>query len=521
MNVSFDIVLVSLFLLVLLLVVFIFLLYRRDQAVYKSIPLKSLTMSKFDLNRRKYLFEEKSNQHRKIFKPTQVSSWTNFADLVNQFDVKVRRRIAETLSKLEKGSEHESISFSIKNFHYHNRISDFELTWHKIDGETDYFLITSYNVRPKLKKTTYNRIHKLTNEQLLKQSNVKPYKGFIAFNIIGNLEQSVASVLQMLAAIWKVKRINYFIKSGLLIIVVAGKNNFRTSERIAKVVSAIQKKGYFRGIKKYFRGSASVISQKTTSNKYINQIIQTINFLINLSIYKKEEFLTQRDDLDRDEFSSYMEASKIFYKLIANKKIVSKNAAVRNWKTNKKIVNYIYPSIPSLNSLTASSILRNENNKRLLVNKHAESVAFVKPEKQTPALLDVYDYWFIENYSKIQNRNIMYVIHFNKYKPNKEFVDLFNTLNKKDIPYAVHVNDYDESTAYLIQTFKPRFLIQDSSAWNKEGLINSNTYMKLMTIASLAKENDIKIIYQDPSTIIDKETSEKIGLVYYYNKVKN
>lgn len=521
MSISFDIVLVSLFLLILLLVIFIFLVYRRDQIIYKHIPLKSLTMTKFDLNRRKYLFEEKSNQHRKIFKSTQVSSWTNFADLVNEFDIKIRRQFAEVLSKLEKGSEHETISFGVKSFHYHNRISDFKFTWHKIDGETDYFLITQYNVRPKLRKLSYNRIYKLTNEQLLKQSGSKLYKGFIAFNIIGNLEQSVGSILRMLSAIWKVKRINYFIKSGLLIIVVSGKNNLRTSEKIEKVAATIKKKGYFRGIKKYFHGSASVISQKTTSNKYINQIIQTINFLINLSIYKKEEFLTQSNDLDRDEFTSYIEASKIFYKLIANKKIKSKNVAVRNWQTNKKIVNYIYPSIPSLNSMTVSSILRNENNKRLLVNKHAESVAFVKPKKQTPALLDVYDYWFIENYSKILNTNIMYVIHFNKYKPNKEFIDLFNTLNKKNIPYAVHVNDYDESTAYLIQTFKPRFLVQDNSAWNKEGLINSNTYMKLMTIASLARENDIKIIYQDPSTIIDKDTAEKIGLIYYYNKAKN
>lgn len=521
MKVSLDIILVVLFLLVILFVTLIFLFYRRDQMVNKNIPPKSLAISRFDLNRRKYLYEEKPNSQRKIFRSTQISSWTNFSNIVNEFDVKIRRQFAEVLSKLEKGSEHESISFSVKGYHYHGRISDFYLSWDTIDGETDYFLTISYNVRPKEKPIRYGKVHKLTHEQILKQSNAKPFKGFIAFNVTGNFDNSVERILRMISIIWRANRINYFIKSGLLVLLVTGPDNSKTAEKIEKVTSVIRKKGYYRGIKKYFEGSASVISKKATSTKYLNQIIRTINFLINLSIYRKEEFLTQKEDLDRSEFSSYIEASKIFHKLIENKKIESKSVAVRNWQTNKKIVNYIYPTIPSLNSVTLSSILRNENNKKELVNKHAESVAFVKPTNQAPALLDVYDYWFIENYSKIENTNIMYVIHFNKYKPNKEFVKLFQSLNHKNIPHAVHINDYDESTASLIQTFKPRFLIIDKSAWSEEGLINSNTYMKLMTVSSLAKDNKIRLIYQDPSKIVDKETAEKIGLVYYYKKAKN
>lgn len=294
----------------------------------------------------------------------------------------------------------------------------------------------------------------------------------------------------------------------------------QTTKKIAQEIEDFIKKFKAHGIQlgahQLYSGSSYAYVQEGNLSDQQNKIFQVMEFFINLSIDKNMDFLTPHKDelVNQDDNKKFLEGLEVFKKAIYEKKIQIEFAPVKRYISNKKVGNYVTPKIKGLNDRIQDIIVRNINNKKTLVNATADIVSNAKG--MDPVLVDVNAAWLIKNAPNMHNRRVIYVVDIEDQIEVAELIKTLETQVEQKFMFGLRIASFNEKSSILIKRCDIKFIIIDKQFMANGDLFDSNAYIDLLTIAEFAAKSNIQILYEKPSEFIDKATSDKIGLKYYF-----
>lgn len=481
-----------------------------NASITNSIDDKGTLMFRFNLKSRNVLLY-KINPHAKnpfkIFKPTD---WISFDNIINFFpEDSVKKTSIKIFHKLENGSENEEFDF-ISNLKKHE--FRFKMTFTKIEDDNDFILEINWDkvVKTHIVDFKQNRIEKtdVYNEDT-------KWKGFIAFNISQDIKNSEEDIIQLAHSIYPEHKIKYLITSGFVVFVFYGSTALKLKKQTDKFMSVFLTDGRKKGMSYVSEGSAIVASNQIDSPKKLNWIIQVIDFLINVSIKKSKNFASYKNDLNKDDFTKFTDASKSFRLAVRAKDIKFKTIPVRYWKSRKKVATYITPFVDGINPVLTSQILNNKNNKEMITDSFASLIATDKLVGDGH-MFDVNAEWLIQNKNKINNKRVIYLVNLG----DEKFEDLLQVtqdLKSQGIIFAIRIRKYDEKVITSIQGVEPDFLVVSQNFWNKDKLFDTDKLVQLMSLKKVVKDFKSRIVFENPSDLVDDETAEKIGLNLFYD----
>lgn len=511
---KYIIIAVSVVVPILVAVVLSWALYKyRQSELKKAVPKKNTQVFKFDLRTRRVLLMNALKVNVSAFRELVPNEWDSVQIITSRFSEDVQKQFMTAFDKLDKGAERVVFEFNTPSLFYKRHEAIYKVKFSKIEDGTGYYMSMTWDAFKPQKMRTLLQSNHIEKEDVAVSSS--RWKGFVAFNVRGG-EQYIQRLIELVSHLYKVREIDYFISSGYLIFVFYGDKASKVKSKINKFVRLFLGSGYRKGGGQLFEGSATFISASADNVKTINKIVQTLDYLISLSIESKTSFVTWNKDMSKEEFETFVEASKSFRLSVRSKDIVNSSQIVRNWKSNRKVVEYFYPEIVGINSKLMSRILRNKNHIDFLIDAHADAT-ILEHKLDKPGLVDVTPHWIFKNENNIKNKDIIYVVRADSHKEVPGLADVLTRLTAKGFIFAIKVYDYTEVMTTLIQAVRPQFIVVSKGVWNTEGLLDSEMLFKLMTIRKLSDQIKARIIYQEPSKLVDANTAEKIGLQFFYD----
>ncbi len=341
-----------------------------------------------------------------------------------------------------------------------------------------------------------------------------PVTGYVIFNIRKE-ESSEKRLIDIISSIWH-KEFNYFVSGGILAIVFQAPSTKRVAQQIEDFIKRFKARGIQLGAHQLYSGSSYAYVKDGNQFEQQNKIFQVMEFFINLSIDKSQDFLTPHKDelVNQEDNKKFLEGLEIFKQAIYDKKIEIELTAVQRYISNKKVGNYVTPKIKGLNDRVQDIIIRNINNKKALINTTAEIVS--QAQGMDPVLVDVNAAWLIKNANHINNKKVIYVVDIEDQIEIEELRRVLETLVEQKFMFGLRISSFNEKSSILIKRCDIKFIIIDKQFMANGDLFDSNAYIDLLTIAEFAEKANIQILYEKPSEFIDRATSEKIGLKYFF-----
>lgn len=452
-------------------------------------------------------------ERKNAFKGLKPNKWSNIELITNHFRApEAKKKIRTAFNELEAGKNIVPFSF-VSPFSIMKKDKyKFDISIDKIEDANEYILKISWKkITSKLEETDYK--NNLIEKKTVIENDFYKYKGFVGFNV--NSDVSKIKLLDFICRIYQRNQIQYFIHGGFVVICFFDNSAKGIKRQIDAFVKRFKNYGFKMGANHLFEGSAFAVSNNVDSPKRLSLMLQTIDFLINISIDIKRNFISYKESLNKDEFIKFSEASKSFRLDVRARNIESKVISIRYWKSKKKSIDYIVPHVEGIHQNTLNQILINKNNKDMLVDAHAELVA-IEGKHDKAVMVDVNSNWLIEKKDKLEYKKSIYLI--NMIDDNtSELQKIVTDLKSKGFVFAIRISSYNEEIITAVQRIEPDFLVIDSSFWNENKLFDSGKLINLMSLKKVSDENGIKIIFENPSDLIDDETAHKIGLRYFYN----
>ena len=485
----------------------------------KRHSLKGTIIVKIDLFNRTFLIEPLEFRNRKILQSHRIvkginwKEWNKINLILDRFGSRISKKIAEVFNKLERGSLNEYLKFKAPSFYTKNRNVQYDFHFSKIPDSNHFIVRINYNhIMVNSQNIEDAKIKEVTRLEIA--NNEKKIKGFVAFNINTSINHAITRFREIIQFRNQKKQIAYLRYNAILVFVIFANKNWQIQKAINKIKKQAESSSFFNELKYLYKGSAIAKTQKIHSVRYVNKMLQSLNFLAIYSMKKNIKFLSVNKEIDRKFFKTYNHALRIFESTISNKNFKLSYSSIRNIGNNKPIVDFLSPVVQNINSELFSWIISDMRNQTELQNSFAEKMLFKHQEK--PIIVDVNDTWLFKNVERIKNTKALVAINFRNMAQRKTRVDLIRKVNHHNIAFALYIHSYNDNKASFLKLAKPRFVVVDDNIWTKNKLLSSDHFLNLISLNSLAKENKIKIIYKNPSLILDKKIYSDIGLKYYF-----
>lgn len=505
-----SIIAVLFFLVASILFFYFGIIKRKTESSDKSILLFAL-----DLRERKVMSLQTKLHEKTGVLDLKEGKWIPTSTLLDKFaDEEIHRLFREAMHQLEGGLETTSFMYVTEPHKLFKKESLVTFTFTKMEDTTEYTFIVKWEPVNMDRETKFVAPKALDLEQIANESST--WKGFIAFNTVSGVKDSTDKFIELIYRQSKKESFHHIVISGYVVLFLTAQSEKQLTKRINSFIVMMEKQGYKRGASHLFDGSAFVMSDKVTTVKAVGGIIKALDYFVNKSIKEKLNFVSFDENYDREEFNTFVEASKSFRMAIVSSDIKIEIATVRNWRNKRKTIEYIFPSVEGINASLLDSIMRNKNNKEQLMNANATNIA-INQTVDLPVLVDINASWFLENKSKMVYKRAIYVINLN-YTGNTNLLrEAMAEMKEQGFVFAFRLTQLNEDIIMLIQNTRPGFIVIDHSYWGNRELFNTSLLIQLMTIRKLAASSNAKMIYEDPSEFVDNETAGKIGLDFFYS----
>ena len=497
-----------------------FITYRSLTNVKNESNESGTQLIKFDVHNFNYV--PYSTESEDVLFPVRTSSKTKWIRADNVFErfyvsPEVKLNFNKAFKRLESGSDFEHVEFVGPSFSKKKAMSYYSFKFDSIDADSDILLTVKWHKQEVLKAKKKTLMSQVTLEDVI--DNTSRVKTLFAFNI--NEKDKVAGqrLIKITSQISSAKNIEYFISENIsAIIFVFYYDELKDARKEnAKFVEVFKSKGFEFGANHLFEGCGFITSTKFDNPLEAKNNIYKLEFLVNKSIETKNNFISGDDSINAKELENYVEAYEVFKKTVQDGNLEEEVKVVRSFKQNRIAVRYLFPKVPGVNAEILSKIEKNKNNKKILVDAFADKISRIDIDKNEKAkLIDVSFDWIVRNKDQDIQKKAIYVIRFmDRYKV-EEVSKVLDELIEKGYFFAVRVYKYNEDIAIMLKEVNAQFVVIDKRFWEENSFIQSDNLIELMTIWDLSSRAKKRLIYNNPSKLIDVETAKKIGLKLYY-----
>ncbi|MCP4337269.1 MAG: hypothetical protein GY679_05495 [Mycoplasma sp.] len=437
----------------------------------------------------------------------------NFTKFFNKETIKKYREALHLLdTNKEKEVEFETV---LKNIYSKHKNDNFEMktTMNKSSSEFIHVML-SYN-----NNTKQSPIEQIP---LFEASFFKKLKLSSTILLILNTKQSKNSQEEELIKLNKIKKIvkrniynrSYaFVYKDRLIFSIPTSNQNKINVQIKKWIKDIIKDIKNIGLESWCSSGGFISNIIPDTPKKIQTAIIRLEYLIYKSKKTKQfEYFVSED------LAKFKEFSKIYFEYEQASRagnVEIEEIPVRHYNSRKLLVNYYKPKVKIEGDDDLIQKIGSINYLKVkMADSFTKKIIDTKPEQSL--LLDVNSSWFIQNYSKLTNKKIVYTLDFKKIIDHKHIGASISQIQENGFLCAIKINLYNIEVSNLIDEAKPKFIIIDSILAQK--IWEPKVSLKLTNLYQVAKERKIKLIYENPTRNIDSKQVEKIGLEFYYKK---
>lgn len=478
-----------------------------------SIPSSGTLFYYFDLQNHKVKEAKTSFFQKNILFPKWTSkSWVDIDLLIRKIEDEgiIFNKLKAVYENLAKGSNFEKINFTYSTLSRKNTYG-FDVEFRSMEDYSNYIIKIRWKTLHIIGKTEEIVVSPLQKQQILNRT--LHYKGFVAFNVKKNVDNSYKKLVTIIKQFWKYE-LTYFNASGFLILIFYANSDKKIKKKIEKFIASFKKRAYDQGAGLLFYGSAWAWSSQISTKKHWNSMIQALDFLIVNSIEKNISFVSQTAE-NTAELKKFITASKVFRQALKTEHIDFEYQPIKDFKKDKVISNFAIPKIKDISDRMTRKLLINEQNKYWLVDTAASIIGIEKKIKKS-IFIDVNVSWLMLHAFELVYKKAIYVINYNHLNSTSELHETIRTLKHLGFIFALRINRYNEEISTLIKMIDPRFIIVSQSIRDDKTIFDSAVTINLMSLNQICAGQNIKIIFENPPKFIDEIMSEKIGLQYYY-----
>ncbi|WKX02478.1 MHO_4530 family protein [Candidatus Mycoplasma mahonii] len=497
--------------LILILLTICSIIWIRSNSIRHDEKVNGRRIYTFDSRGRKInSFDREWNRayDHSVVNNVKAGIWVDFNKAFNIFDTSKNERIFTNLIMSVQKSQ-EAGGIILKKDISRKTYKKIKIRLAPVvDSENFTLSINWWTI--KKEKNTKNKLTLMDKNDVV---NLKtPYIGFVAFNLnygFSNIEELFFEAIRYFS---NKNKNYYFITSGMAILTLGHSNLDNLNKSLKKLIKKISSKEKILGFNNLYNGTSYVVSKNINTKSRVNAVIGALDFCINLSIRTNTKFISKDNpEFNVDEYKAVTEANVIFRNAIRNKEISYKEIIVKKLENNRKIVLYATAEVSGITAELQKIILRNPQNKNLLINKFAEIVGIDKTISK-PILIDVNDYWLAENYKKLKYKTAIYVI--NMYSINVISKEIIKHLKDNGFTLAIKINKINDSIRNVVRKIDPQFIIVDSELTNMQ---TSHSLIQLISISKMAQLLGAIIIHENPTDNMKEKMNEEIGLKHYYD----
>ncbi len=444
---------------------------------------------------------------RALFHNVQPGKWLNINVIFKKFGVETfGKKLAKAVIAVKKNDDVSDFQMIISLSKKKNLLVCFSLS--RTEGSEYFNLISSW--KRIVEKTATKTSKEITKEEIINDRN--DYKLFLAFNVNTKADNTLRMFSEDFITLTNKMRLKHIITKDLYIFYASSKNLKQLTNKRKRSEKIVANNSKTSGTNRLFDGTSYTVTKDVNTPKRLNTVLAFLDFGINVSIRKSTPFINvDSESFSKEEYDAFVEASSKFRMAIKTSEISVEEIPMKKYSSNRKILSYAAPRIKTISIKSQKTILRNSNNKTLLMDKFADLIA-IKGKVKTPILVDVNQKWLEENYKKIQYKKAVYIINLDSHNKliDPEIIDY---LKENKILIAIKINFYNEGVLTLIENAQPEFIIaasEISQGTSSSGLIN------LITIKRIARANQIRLIHENPPKNIEPNMEEKIGIEYMY-----
>ena len=456
--------------------------------------------------------DEEYNKHSIIRILRKKDSWVPLKEVLSNLylNPNTETMFIKAFDSLETTGEKQEFTFSHT---IHKKFFSIKIELFEKENETGHILIISYK-QMFIPKDVNKKVRFITKKAVIENNSM--YKGFIAFNLTELDSRGGSETINMFKAIWK-GELEYFIH-GKMIVVAFMSNSFRKNNaRIAKLIQNITKYAPKLGGHHFYDGTSFITLRDVNTIKNLNRALSALDFLIMISIAKKKPFVTnQSKTFDINEYKEYSKAFNSFKEAVKVGSYETELIPVKSMKSNRKIINIARPWIGGIDEKIFRSIIKNNNNKTLLKDGYSKFVS-VSASMKEPVFFNVNATWLIDNIDQITDFKNIFTLNVNEATDQPELLEVVEKLRKKGAIFGLKIRDLEEWIIPYLEAVQPKFIIFAKNIWDDSSIIPAYSMVKLMKIKELSERYKTKIIYENPSNLLDEPTMDRIGLNYYYN----
>lgn len=455
---------------------------------------------------------EKHNKHGVIKVLRKKDAWVPLKEVLGSLYLNkdTENKFIKAFDSMETTKESQEFSFShvISKKHYTINIQLYEK-----ESKTGHILIISYKeiIAP---VETNKRVKFTTKKQVISETFI--YKGFVAFNLKHLDSKGGFETINMIKNIWH-SDLSYFIHNKMLVVVFMSNSFKKNNKKIANLITCITQNAANFGGHLFYDGTSYITLKDVNTSQNLNRTLSALDFLIMLSIAKNKPFMTnQSKTFNIEEYKTYSKAFNKFKESIKLGEFETEYVPVKSMKTGRKVVNMVRPWVNGIEENVFRTIIKNNNNKLLLKDGFSKFVA-VDQGISEPVFFNVNSSWLIDNAERIQETKSIFTLHLHENIDQPALLDAVKTLKSKGVIFAIKVNDLEEWIIPYIEYVEPKFIVLGKRIWNEDSVISSYSMIKLMKIKELTDKTKTKLIYENPSEVVDEQLRDKIDLNYYYN----
>lgn len=477
---------------------------------------KGVRVFKLDAYTRKLMPIESPISQKFIIKNIKEGHWTSLKDLYRHFDNPevISKQFRDAINKIAADNITSSFEFESKIIMTTKKVPyKFSIMMSPINDESDYLLRIDWNIiKDERKSNTHTP--PVTKEFIIEDPS--PVKGFVAFNLTTSIDDADKKLMNVFREATN-KDLTYFKNNDVLVVTFFGQKTKQVNKQINSFINKVKGKAFNMGAKTFFNGSGYITLKEVDSSKNMKRVLRALDFFVILSIDLNQNFISnQTESYDPEEFKKYAKASQVFRTSVRTGDFETQYIPIKIKNSRKKVIDYAYPKITGLNEMMIEKLLTNRNNKIDLINAHSKKVG-IKSEADKPVLIDVNSDWLIENHKKVAYKKAIYVINIQQSTKYSVLRQVIEEMTEKGYYFAIRVQHFSELVTTLIKQTEPQFILVDQGVWGENGLANTQTYISLLTIKQIADASNIKVIYEQPSELIDEKMAEEIGMKFFYN----
>ena len=484
---------------------------------YSEVSTKGLTVFRLDWYARKILPIDSGKRQKFIISGISKKTWSPLKMMTKGFvdSEKVSKQFRDALNYIGSNNKEYIFDFTSKVQGISKRYNyKFNIVLSPKEDDSNFIMTITWNIIRKENNNRKSVIKFIDKEHVVENTSI--IKGFVAFNLNNEIKDASSKLINTFKQFAK-KDLIYFINNDLLIVSFFGNTIKKVNSQIQYFISKMKNKGFKKGAKTFFDGSGYTVLKSIDTNKSLVQTMKALDFFINLSINLNKNFVSNHSkSFNLDDYKNYSNNSKIFRASLRSGDIKTELIPVKNRKTKKGIISYASPKIDGIDDNMLKRLLTNRNYKIDYTNAHAQNIG-IKSTINKPTLIDVDSSWLIGNYKKLEFKKAVYVIDVKHGIKYEDLKDVVIWMSENKFYFAIRIINFNEMISTLVKQTSPQFIIIDKSAWRNRRIANAQTYISLLTIKEMAEFNNIKVIYENPSSFIDKNTIKKINMNFYYN----